>query len=91
MPDRQAELNSEQSVAQHCKCPLSCLVKLFYLFYNVVLMDVVTCVFRCAVPATVLSHVLGLSEDRLSGLPGSIQRYVSLFSLKQESFVSVLF
>lgn len=33
---------------------------------------------RCAVPATLLSHVLGLPADWLSRLPGSVQRYVSV-------------
>lgn len=42
----------------------------------------VLCVGRCAVPATLLSYVLGLSEDWLSRLPGSIQWYVSV-SAKQ--------
>lgn len=40
--------------------------------------DDVLCVGRCAVPATLLSHVLGLPADWLSRLSGSVQRYVSL-------------
>ena len=38
----------------------------------------VLCVGRCAVPATLLSHVLGLPEDWLSRLSGTIQWYVSV-------------
>lgn len=38
----------------------------------------VLCVGRCAVPATLLSHVLGLPADWLSRLSGSVQRYVSV-------------
>lgn len=37
------------------------------------------CVDRCAVPATLLSYVLGLPKDWLSRLPGSIQWYVSVW------------
>lgn len=40
--------------------------------------DDVLCVGRCAVPATLLPHVLGLPADWLSRLPGSVQRYVSV-------------
>lgn len=39
----------------------------------------VLCVDRCAVPATLLSNVLGLPKDWLSRLPGSIQWYVSVW------------
>lgn len=42
----------------------------------------VLCVGRCAVPATLLSYVLGLPEDWLSRLSGTIQWYVSI-SAKQ--------
>lgn len=57
------------------------------LFHYPSLMYNVLCDGRCAVPATLLSYVLGLPEDWLSRLPGSVQWYVSVSAEQPQGYL----